>query len=190
MIGNDIIDLVQAKKESNWQRPGYLNKLFWPEEQQIIHQSSNQHNMVWSLWSMKEAVYKAEFRRTMIFEYAPLKVKCLSFNEAHQFLHAEFEYNSIKYFTFTRVFSNFLHTIACRWKEDFLSLKLIEVEDYPEEYVTYLIMKKFISKNQFIIKEDNGLPNLVDLNKNSSSPLSISHHGKYLGIIISPFYKI
>ncbi|WP_332368793.1 hypothetical protein [Spirosoma telluris] len=28
MIGNDIVDLTQAKQESNWQRKGFLHKLF------------------------------------------------------------------------------------------------------------------------------------------------------------------
>jgi lactate dehydrogenase-like 2-hydroxyacid dehydrogenase len=27
-IGNDIVDLALARKESNWKRPGYLNKIF------------------------------------------------------------------------------------------------------------------------------------------------------------------
>ena len=33
MIGNDIIDLALAKKENNWQRKGFLDKLFTPKEQ-------------------------------------------------------------------------------------------------------------------------------------------------------------
>ena len=33
MVGNDIVDLAEAKKASNWQRPRFLEKLFTPNEQ-------------------------------------------------------------------------------------------------------------------------------------------------------------
>jgi hypothetical protein len=35
VIGNDIVDLA-ARKESNWKRPGYLNKIFTTKEQLLI----------------------------------------------------------------------------------------------------------------------------------------------------------
>ena len=58
MIGTDIIDIVEAKKTSNWERPRFLEKLFTSNEQQLIHNSENKFVMVWRLWSMKEAAYK------------------------------------------------------------------------------------------------------------------------------------
>jgi hypothetical protein len=36
VIGNDIVDLALARKESNWKRPGYLNKIFTTKEL-LIH---------------------------------------------------------------------------------------------------------------------------------------------------------
>jgi hypothetical protein len=33
MIGNDVVDLALAQKESNWKRKGFLNKLFTSVEQ-------------------------------------------------------------------------------------------------------------------------------------------------------------
>ena len=36
MIGNDVIDLAQSRKESNWQRKGFIEKLFTADEQQLI----------------------------------------------------------------------------------------------------------------------------------------------------------
>jgi phosphopantetheinyl transferase (holo-ACP synthase) len=37
VIGNDIVDLALARKESNWKRPGYLNKIFTTKEQLLFH---------------------------------------------------------------------------------------------------------------------------------------------------------
>lgn len=58
MVGNDIVDLNEAQKASNWQRQQFLTKLFSETEQVYIQTSKNPFLMVWHLWSMKEASYK------------------------------------------------------------------------------------------------------------------------------------
>jgi phosphopantetheinyl transferase (holo-ACP synthase) len=58
MIGNDIVDLSLAPKESNWKRKGFLDKIFTKNEQLRIIKSDNPENMVWNLWTRKEAAYK------------------------------------------------------------------------------------------------------------------------------------
>ncbi len=66
MIGNDVVDLALAKVESNWQRKGYLDKLFTTKEQNLIFCSENPTIMVWILWSRKEAVYKIHANRFLV----------------------------------------------------------------------------------------------------------------------------
>ncbi|PTM05751.1 MAG: hypothetical protein DA405_02770 [Bacteroidetes bacterium] len=58
MIGNDIIDIAYTQKSTNYQRRGFLAKVFTTYEQDIIHQSPHAFTTVWRLWSMKEAAYK------------------------------------------------------------------------------------------------------------------------------------
>ena len=41
MIGNDIVDLALAQKESNWKRKGFLNKIFTEKEQLLILNAKN-----------------------------------------------------------------------------------------------------------------------------------------------------
>lgn len=62
MIGNDVVDLELAQIESNWRRTGFLNRVFYEYEQDKILSATNQDVMVWLLWSMKEAAYKAHQR--------------------------------------------------------------------------------------------------------------------------------
>jgi phosphopantetheinyl transferase (holo-ACP synthase) len=78
VIGNDIVDLLLAKQESNWQRRGYLDKIFNKEEQSVIFSSTDPAHTVWHLWSCKEAVYKIIHRHSRIRTYAPLKFSCSS----------------------------------------------------------------------------------------------------------------
>ena len=46
MIGNDIVDLVQARLQSNWKRKGFVEKIFTQKEQELIFSSQNPENMV------------------------------------------------------------------------------------------------------------------------------------------------
>jgi phosphopantetheinyl transferase (holo-ACP synthase) len=59
MIGNDIVDLAVARRESRWQRRGYLDKLFTAGEQLLIRQAPDPERQLWLLWTCKEAAYKA-----------------------------------------------------------------------------------------------------------------------------------
>lgn len=63
MIGNDVVDLKAAAAESNWRRKGFLEKIFLEEERQLVSEAPNRHQMVWLLWSMKEAAYKVRQRQ-------------------------------------------------------------------------------------------------------------------------------
>ena len=77
MIGNDIVDLQLARKESNWQRPRFLQKIFTEEEQHFIHTSSDKDVAVWLLWTGKESVYKIIARLEKRRFFAPKKIVCL-----------------------------------------------------------------------------------------------------------------
>ena len=78
MIGNDIVDLALAKKESNWKRNRFLDKIFTTKEQVLIVDAENPEIMVWNLWSRKEAAYKIYNRETGIRGYFPLQLECSS----------------------------------------------------------------------------------------------------------------
>jgi hypothetical protein len=57
VIGNDIVDLALARKESNWKRPGYLNKIFTTKEQLLI--SSAENPIPWyGIYGVGKAAYK------------------------------------------------------------------------------------------------------------------------------------
>ena len=76
MIGNDIVDLALAKRESNWRRAGFLAKIFTAHEQHLIDAATDPDQMVWLLWSMKESAYKLAIRRTQNRAFAPIKLAC------------------------------------------------------------------------------------------------------------------
>ncbi len=158
MIGNDIVDLDLALKESNWRRKGYLGKIFTVCEQLLILNAKNQQEMVWNLWSRKEAAYKIYNRETGIRGFFPLQLQCdyQSAENGTVIIH-----NTV-YYTETEVSKEFIHTIAVSKKENFKIIRTLE------------------SRNG--VEKRNGIP-FLSHSETKSRPVSISHHGRFEKII-------
>ena len=113
MIGNDIVDLLLAKKESNWQRARYLDKLFSPAEQlMILETQTNPDFMVWLLWSMKEAAYKIISRRTGLHAFIPTKLLCEQISLREGTAQGKVRFSESLYFTKSTFSAEYVHTIA------------------------------------------------------------------------------
>ena len=155
MIGNDVIDLTTANLESNWQRSGFLNKIFTQQEQVLIDSSNHPNQILWRLWSMKEAAYKIWNRETGIRIYNPKQFEC-SFDGS---VFGKVQYKSSMYYTQTNCEQDKIHTIA--------------VTDF-----TLFTTVVTLTKNHHIFKKGI-LPFITDFKTGLDIPVSVSHHGKY-----------
>ena len=163
MIGNDVVDLWQSRQESNWQRKGFLEKLFTAEEQLLIKCHLNHEMMVWMLWSMKEAAYKIYNRETKIREYIPKKLVCSNINFAtNSGIQGQVNCYENQYYTKTYLNNDYIHTIAANTLEDLKNA--IEIE------------------NKNIIKDEYGIPYLRIL-PDKFQDVSISHHGRFEKVV-------
>lgn len=157
MIGNDVIDLELAKKESNWKRKGFLTKLFTSFEQELIAKATNQEEMVWMLWSMKESVYKAYQRINYNEGFYPIKIEILEINAENESIIQLF---GTLFYGKTSSNSDFIKTIVVLNKVDFERIEVLNTSEYK--------------------KNENGLPMCL----NSNKPISVSHHGRFKEIIV------
>ena len=135
MIGNDIVDLALAKKESNWQRNRFLDKIFSKNEHQLILNDTNPEIMVWNLWSRKEAAYKIYNRETGIRGYFPLQLECFYENETLGTV-------SIKqkiYFTQSQIENDSIYTIAVAEKNISTRLKILVLPMKSLKITEYLL---------------------------------------------------
>lgn len=149
MIGNDIVDLLQASLESRWPRKGYLDKLFSHAEQSQILSAIEPSATLWTLWSCKEAVYKIVHRLSGIRSYAPLSFSC----KAGIVTHA-----GQSYYCRTIRQNDCIHTIAVQNRQLFEQVRM----GFNLDTVRPLMQKNAA-----------GIPSL------NNKPLSISHHGRY-----------
>lgn len=163
MIGNDIIDLALARKESNWQRKGFLDKIFTNKEQLMILDAKNPEVMVWNLWSRKEAAYKIYNRKTGIRGYFPLQLECSDLKISNQIIFGKVSIKDNMYFTKTSITKEFINSIAVEKLDDFNRIKQL--------------------KNRDSIVKNNGMPSFLNKKNLRLSPVSISHHGGFKQII-------
>ena len=159
MIGNDIIDLDLARKESNWRRNGFLDKIFTLQEQVLINNDPNPEQMVWNLWSRKEAAYKIYNRNTKIKGYFPWLLKCHFDNENSGIVVID----NFIYYTQTQITDAYIYTIAVSDIILFTKIKPLETLEN--------------------IEKDNGVPFIFDSISNTVQPVSITHHGRFQRII-------
>lgn len=161
MIGNDVVDLVAAETESNWQRKGFLQKMFSLDEQQIILSSDNPKIMVWVLWSMKESAYKIVNRNTGLRAYIPHLLHSGDINTEGQDIIGQVSYHNNIYFTKTTKCDNALHTVAVS------NLKYV---DNIKEIA-----------NATVVKDERGLPYMIE--NGLRIPVSKSHHGRFTKVV-------
>ena len=162
MIGNDVVDLIQSRHESNWQRKGFIEKLFTAEEQLLIKHDSNPEIMVWLLWSMKEAAYKIYNRQTKLRQYIPKKLICIILSNNNNCITGQVTCCENIYHTKTTIFTDSIHTIAVSFLHDLNNV--IEIE------------------NKNIFKDENAIPFLNNL-QNKFQDVSISHHGRFEKVV-------
>lgn len=164
MIGNDVIDILQSRKESNWQRKGFIEKIYTANEQLLISNASDPEAMVWILWSMKEAAYKIYNRKTQIREYIPKKLICffIEFQNSN-LLIGKVNCEGNIYHTKTILSKDKIHTVAVTNFKDLK--KIIEIE------------------KKFVLKDGNNIPYLATSLQNTIREVSVSHHGRFEKVI-------
>lgn len=162
MIGNDVVDILQSRQESNWRRRGFVEKLFTAEEQLLIKQDSNPEIMIWLFWSMKEAAYKIYNRQTKRREFIPKKLICKVVSNNNDCITGEVSCGDNVYHTKTTILNDCMHTIGVSSFNDLN--KVVEI------------------KNTGILKDKYGIPYLNNLS-NRIQDVSISHHGRFEKVV-------
>ena len=163
MIGNDVIDLALAKKESNWQRKGFIDKIFTSSEQLLILNSEEPEITVWYLWSQKEAAYKIYNRQTKVRAYIPLQFECFHIEVSDGIHYGKVHISNQIYFTKTNITLDYIDTVAVVNTYDFERIQSLD--------------------STIKVQKTNGIPYYYSPSKKGFKPLSKSHHGRYEHIV-------
>ena len=167
MIGNDIIDRQAAQRESNWQRKGFLAKLFTAAEQLLIQDAVDPEQCVWELWSRKEAAYKVYHRQSKIRAFIPLQLECSPTTKGPEGQSGTVSCRGNTYHTTTLIMPDYIHTIA--------------VTDHRLRHGLEINICRFADLHLRPVyrKDKYGIPYLSGAASSGLPYLSVSHHGKF-----------
>lgn len=188
-MGNDIVDLAYAKQQSNWQRRGFLDKVFTAHEQHLIHTAKDPDQVVWLLWSLKESVYKLAIRQTNNRVFAPQKIACFLNSPTQEIQTGRVVYETGTYETTSTLTTDYIATIAfivgpaptyTHGIVSFVNATYSTQYHTIREYVKQQYAARLGVSEQAIRIHKNkaGAPELTVGNE-SQIPISLSHHGRY-----------
>lgn len=192
MTGNDIVDTATAAAESNWQRTGFLQKIFTQQEQDYIHNTVAPGQTVWRLWSMKESAYKVYIRQHGGRFFAPQKINCTLLCETT----GEVVIQKNTYRTITSATKNYIYSIAMPELSEtgFISHcfgipgqyhNLQQKFIYEKLTARYACLRHENADNYIVLKEKNNIPFLYCKKEKKKIPVSITHHGNYAAFTIN-----
>ena len=184
MVGNDIIDIGETKRSTDWERPGFLQKIFTQKEQEIIYASADPFTTVWQLWSMKESAYKIVIQTGAERSFNPSRFEC----DLESLENGLVRMHDRTFKTTTKIDSNYVFTTASFGNSEFENrvFKIIEKgSEYQSAFMQEKVLKAFLKHNALkrselkIQKTKTGVPKLFYKNKVLNRSFSIAHHGKY-----------
>lgn len=187
MIGNDIVDLNFAKRNSRWQEQRFLDKIYTLQEQEILN--VNNFYMVWRLWSMKESVYKMAARAGTSFLFNPKAFCCEIVNGTE----GNVKFKNEIYTTITKTDHKYIETTAFL-QQQYLSktFQLSNSDYYTQHTETLHHIKLAYAKyknadyNAINIQKDiYGVPQVFVNNKRQPELISLTHHGLFGAFAIS-----
>ena len=184
MIGNDIVDLKQAAKASNWKRTRFLDKVFTKKEQQLIFSSKDQHQMVWLLWSMKEAAYKVNVQQfgKRFFNPKRLECKLVSYQKGSVRIGSE------TYFTHSILNESIAYSVATLSNDKNYTSECFKIKTSDYQSQSAILKARFLNvfpeeTVTLEIKKNNlNIPQLYKADKVMNQSFSLTHHGLYCGL--------
>lgn len=179
MVGNDIVDFHEAKRLSNWQRAGFVNKLFTERERRYINEAIDPFRMVWRLWSIKEASYKLYTQLHPSRFYNPKGFACTLMTDSGTVKFKEFHCH-----VETKETSNYIISEARLNKQKLssvvLKLKSTIGKEQGEELKAELL--KYVDGAYELKKNAMNIPSLS--NGKDYLNVSLTHHGSYGAFVI------
>lgn len=187
MIGNDIVDLRQARRESNWQRPRYLNKLFTEQEQEWIARAREPEVLIWLFWSSKEAAYKKWSAQQRQRVFIPKKVSVKNWQPTGEGRYrSQLFIGETTYAVHSTVTENYIHSWTMGEDGKAVNREVIWLgEQHPSRAVRGSVARRLVNQEGWSVEDitflanELGQPFLFHKNEPVPLSLSLSHHGGY-----------
>ena len=188
MIGNDIVDFNTSALQSNWQRRGFMDKLFSEKEQNLILNSEFPERELWLLWAMKESTYKAHQRRFKLpRSFNPKQFICEIITEDNSSAIGKVQIGDFSYNSQTDIGEDYLHCIASQFQPKKTVQKILaDSSEIKQELILAISeITKLPPAKISIEKDGNYIPYLMHNGVEINYAFSLSHQGMYSSFVLS-----
>ena len=187
MIGNDIVDLKLANAGLGSRLQRFMDKVFHPDEQLLIRNAKNSHQMLWLLWSMKESAYKIQMQYLVNRYFDPKALRCELTDDFSGTVTADATiYNTNSILTAEYIYTTGCTQVDARLVTNYLKLDSTSYSNQHNQvhqsllshYANYYHLRLddlSISKNEACI------PHVFYKGNERPTPISLTHHGGYIG---------
>nr|WP_157717097.1 4'-phosphopantetheinyl transferase superfamily protein [Formosa sp. Hel1_31_208] len=174
----------------DWRRPRFFDKVFTQKEQALILTSENQHQMVWLLWSMKEAAYKVHVQQFGEVFFNPKRLVCNLISEEK----GDVRIDSNHYDARSTITEDYVYTIAqpesC--KTLYSSIFKSEISSYTSQssQLKQKLLRTISQSEQLdyqalnIRKTKFGVPQVFNNFQKLPLQFSLTHCGRYSGYVM------
>jgi phosphopantetheinyl transferase (holo-ACP synthase) len=199
-LGNDIVDLADPDSDLSSYRSSFVDRVLHPSEKsyfegpEFIASKEKFQILFWSIWSLKEAAYKALKRclPQLIFSPAKFSVSRNLSDINFENFHLTGSVTHQNQFIHGIVYGN--QSMEQRDNRKYLGVRINHLNDFNEDtpnpsrlvrrHLSDELMKICAKSSlTFEIIEKNNIPSLML--GNQCFPISYSHHGNF---IASSFY--
>ena len=189
MIGNDIVDLSISPIAKGLRLRRFLLKLFTAREIELIDKSKDTARTIWTLWSIKESVYKIIVRKEKKIRYAPKSVECETLTTVDDHSHRSIvSYAGLYFSSSSMMTGECIHTIAIAHEEIAakvysatfdISTRHNEISFLHNEVIKAISDSHSIADVSIKMqKDDLNIPHIFR-GEDEVALLSLSHHGRY-----------
>jgi len=185
VLGNDIIDIKEARRTSNWQRKGFLDKAFTSNEQKVIKESLNPFYLVWRFWSMKESAYKVSIQFGLGRSFNPSSIQCTIISSEVGLISI----GDLCLYSETKVSKDYILSLVSSINTNKITTKVLKIpalnlhmqkEVLHQQIIAQVSTEYNYDKDYLRVQKTNlNVPYISHKNKKIASHISISHHGKY-----------
>ena len=184
MVGNDIVDLNQAQKDSNWTRKGYLEKIFSSAELRRIDSSNSPETVIWRYWTMKESAYKIIVQKEKRRFFNPKVLYCTILNEKKGIVH----YHENQIDVFTKTLQSYVYSF-CSFQNGTNTInRIFNGQGGSFEVWKLKEIGKFfgLKLDEIKIKKDElGVPKIYFQDRLTPCSISVTHHGQFAAICLT-----
>jgi len=184
VVGNDIVDLNIAFKNSRWNDPRFIDKVFTLNEKKQLVNTNHKFQTIWRLWSMKESAYKIYIQQNNLPFYDPKKIEA----QIQSNIEGTVSIHNYCYQTTTKLNASYIYTEA-KYQEEQLHSKLFRSQQSQtskyckEQLINYFAKIYNVDPALLAIKKNSlGVPKLFCDYLRQEKSISITHHGDYAGV--------